>query len=329
LAKKDENARSDSMIVKPILKADIEESIVTPNEADMPLADKVIPLKEDGIGEMTDDDSTKANDDNIALLEIEINNLEPYRVHLFDTYVGDRLQELAEGIIRSGLLNPIIIRPKDNGKYEILSGHNRVNAFKLLKLDKIKAFIREGLTDKEAEQIVLDANLDQQSFSDWNYSQQIRVIRKSSRYIQENSQQGKRTDIQAEGTSVSSGHKSADKPKQQKTRDKAAKRLGISTSTFERYRSIANLNEDRGDTLGRMIDNKSISFMGAYRLSQLKPEITDVVINYINSNPDPGVKSKNIQQLYIQSKASEANLTDTSIIEILTTDYTNTESAKS
>ena len=113
----------------------------------------------------------------LNITAIAIDRLVPCANHPFQTYKGERLEKLATSISISGLINPIAVRPYTNGSYEILSGHNRVEAVKLLGQNKINAIIMEGVSDKEAERIVIESNINQQSFADWNYSQQIRVIK--------------------------------------------------------------------------------------------------------------------------------------------------------
>ena len=64
----------------------------------------------------------------------------------------------------------------------------------------IKADIRYGLSDDKALELFYDGNLNQQSFSDWNYSQKIEAIKYSEKMILENSRQGKRTDLEKKAT---------------------------------------------------------------------------------------------------------------------------------
>jgi ParB family chromosome partitioning protein len=79
-------------------------------------------------------------DDNLAnsnIKEAEISRLKPFENHPFRLYEGERLDDMVESVKEHGILMPLIVRPviidlddKDVGKYdyEILSGHNRINA---------------------------------------------------------------------------------------------------------------------------------------------------------------------------------------------------------
>jgi len=65
-----------------------------------------------------------------------------------------------------GLINPIIVRPAADNKYEIICGHNRAKAMKALGRDVIRADIRSCLSDDEATRLYYDSNLNQQSYCD-------------------------------------------------------------------------------------------------------------------------------------------------------------------
>lgn len=115
------------------------------------------------------------NDPQDEMDELRLDNLEPFPLSL-QTYEGERLTQLMNDIEANGLNTPIIVRPKDNGKYEIICGHNRVKAMRALRHDTITAIVKIGLTDEKAEDIFFGNNLNQQSFNDWNYAQKIRAI---------------------------------------------------------------------------------------------------------------------------------------------------------
>ena len=102
--------------------------------------------------------------------EIHLDDLIPFQHQSSQAYEGDRLNQLVSSIERVGLMSPIIVRPVDNEKYEIICGHNRVNAMKKLGRDTIRAEVWEGLSNDETMELFYDSNLNQQSFSDWSYS---------------------------------------------------------------------------------------------------------------------------------------------------------------
>lgn len=116
--------------------------------------------------EITPDSKAKT-----GMTEIEISKLVPFLNHPFKLYEGERLNDMVVSIKELGVILPVVIRPKGEAAYEILSGHNRVNAAKIAGLEKIPVVIKEGLTEEEANLIVTETNLLQRSFSDLSHSE--------------------------------------------------------------------------------------------------------------------------------------------------------------
>ena len=265
---------------------------------------------------------TSAKAEKTKVIPILIDKLVHYKNHPFRLYEGERLEKLADSINETGLHDPIIVRPKGDG-FEILSGHNRFEAVKILSWKVIDAIVKD-VPDEVAERIVIESNLNQQSFSDWNYSQKIKVIKIYNKYIQENSQQGKRTDLAESDTSVHAEQKLKGKSNRPTTRDKMSKQLGLSSAVLERYRSIAKLEGDTLDTLCAMLDEKKLGFMAAHRISQLKPGEQATVLSILKDKPDVTIKGANGKALYDKSKSSaEGELSREVIEEILLSDVTS------
>ncbi len=75
--------------------------------------------------------------------EVDISQLVPFSNHPFKLYEGQRLNDMVESIKEYGVITPLIVRPKENGKYEILSGHNRANSAKIAGLTKAPVVIKK------------------------------------------------------------------------------------------------------------------------------------------------------------------------------------------
>lgn len=102
---------------------------------------------------------TKKVENTNNIINIELSKLVAFRKRQpFSMYDETKEQEVLESIKENGVLVPIIIRKIDNEKYEIISGHNRVNCSKRLGLSTIPAQIVECDNDK-ATLIMLDTNL--------------------------------------------------------------------------------------------------------------------------------------------------------------------------
>lgn len=80
----------------------------------------------------------------------------------FHEYSPEDLESLADSIQQDGILNPPVVwrNPKLPGKYQIISGHNRISAAKLLGMDRINCAIKE-VSYTEAERLLLESNLRQ------------------------------------------------------------------------------------------------------------------------------------------------------------------------
>jgi ParB family chromosome partitioning protein len=111
-----------------------------------------------------------------AVKLIPIDDLLSYSKHFFKIYDGERLDDMIESVRKNGILTPIIVRPAADGKYEILSGHNRTNAAKAAELTAVPAIVKENLSDIEAEVYVIETNLLQRGFSDLSVSEQAAAV---------------------------------------------------------------------------------------------------------------------------------------------------------
>ena len=74
-------------------------------------------------------------------------------------YDKDKKEEMMESIRINGIMQPLIVRPIDNGKYQILAGHNRRYCGREIGMKKFECIIKENLTDDEARIYLVDTNL--------------------------------------------------------------------------------------------------------------------------------------------------------------------------
>lgn len=90
--------------------------------------------------------------------EIALDQIDDFPDHPFQVRLDEDMEQLVESIKERGLITPVIIRPKEDGRYEIVSGHRRKKACEIAGLGTIKAEIREMSRD-EAIIMMVDANL--------------------------------------------------------------------------------------------------------------------------------------------------------------------------
>ena len=184
---------------------------------------------------------------------LDIAQLHPFADHPFHPYTDERLRDLTDSIREHGVLMPVLVRPMASGGYEIISGHNRVEAAKLAGLDKVPVTIRE-MDDDLATIAMVDSNLRQRdillpSEKAWAYRMKMEAMRRQSGRPRNNCAQvgpnfGKRT------------------------RDLIAEEMGESKNQISRYIRLTELIPP----LLAMIDQGHLPFNPAVELSYLSPQ---------------------------------------------------------
>lgn len=111
-----------------------------------------------------------------GLRMLSIKKIRPFHDHPFHLYEGERLEDMVASVREHGILNPVIVQEIDGG-YEMLSGHNRMNAAKLVGLKDIPAIVKTDLSEEEAYVYVIETNLMQRSFSDLLISEKAAVLK--------------------------------------------------------------------------------------------------------------------------------------------------------
>ena len=214
--------------------------------------------------------------------EVLISKLVPFRNHPFKLYDGERLNDMVESIKEHGVITPLIVRPLNDGKYEILSGHNRANSAKLAGLETVPVVIKEGLTDEEAMLIVTETNVIQRSFSELSHSEKARVLAERHKAIK---QQGIRTDlikeieILSKADDLQENSTSYQFDKKLNSNKTLGEKYNLSSATISRYLRIDTLI----DELKERLDNGEIPFMAAFDLSFLSHDEQEIVENILES----------------------------------------------
>jgi len=92
------------------------------------------------------------------LVKINLDEIDSFEGHPFSVNKDDSLKELVHSIKENGLLNPMIVRKKDNGRYEMISGHRRKTALEILGVSESEVIVKE-LNDDEATIFMVDSNM--------------------------------------------------------------------------------------------------------------------------------------------------------------------------
>lgn len=191
-----------------------------------------------------------------TIKEISLELLSPFKNHPFHLYEGKQLDDLANSIKQNGVMQPIHIRPRDEGTYEILAGHNRVEASKKADLKKIPSIIHKDMSDEDAAIFVVESNFNQRSCKDMQPSEFANSLNMLNEAMKKKS--GYRSDKEdvVEGSQTNN---------RTRTMHLIGDKYGLSQSSIARYIRLAYLIKE----LQERIDNKQISKSVAVQLSYL------------------------------------------------------------
>ena len=92
------------------------------------------------------------------IIKIKISEIDDFKDHPYKVELGDELNDLVESIKLNGLLVPIVVRRKEDNRYELLSGHRRKKVYEILGLEEIDAIVK-NLNDDEAIIFMVDSNM--------------------------------------------------------------------------------------------------------------------------------------------------------------------------
>ena len=196
-------------------------------------------------------DEERQADTQERVQSLPLDKLEPFPNHPFKVIDDDKMLETVESIKERGVLVPILVRPKNDGNFEIVSGHRRHHASQLAGLTEIPAIVRE-MDDDTAILLMVDSNLQREellpSEKAFAYKMKLDAIKR----------QGKRTDLT-----------SAQIVPKLQARDIVAHDAGVNRMEVTRYVRLTYLVPDLLDR----VDNKTMAFNAAVEVSYLtEPE---------------------------------------------------------
>jgi ParB family chromosome partitioning protein len=248
-----------------------------------------------------------------AVNSVLIANLVPFAGHPFRLYEGERLDDMVASVKANGVLVPIIARKKGE-LFEILAGHNRVNAAKLAGLSEIPVIILENITDDEAMVYVVETNLIQRSFAELSHSEKAAVI---ALHHSKMFSQGKRNDILEHLKMLEISHEYRENgtiaqiDQRLYSREILSKEYNLSSKTIARYLRIQKLIP----ALKSQLDNGNIAFIPAVTISFLKENEQELLADCMEQN-NLSVDMKKADILRQFSEKSKLNAD--SIYQILT-----------
>ena len=230
-------------------------------------------------------------------LELDIDTLHPFPNQPFHPYKEDEMDKMVESVKENGVISPIVVRPKEDGTYEIISGHNRVEACRRAGITQIPSFIRE-VDDDTAVILMVDSNLRQRDgLSDMEkaraYELKLEAIKR----------QGARNDLTSGQVVL--------KLKNEQARDLIGTETGESGRQVHRYIRLNRLIKSLQDA----VEDKRIAFNPAVEISYLDPA-DQAVVHEIMEREETAPSLSQAQKL--KKMAQEKTINDQRIVDVLT-----------
>ncbi len=236
------------------------------------------------------------------VIPIPLSEIDDFPNHPYKVVDNEKMQELSESIKEYGVSQPVIVRKKENGRYEMISGHRRKRASELAGKEDILAIIKD-LTDEEATILMVDSNENQReevlpSEKAFAYKMKLEAIKR----------QGERKDL----TSAPVVQKSDNMT----SRERIAEESGESREQIRRYIRLTELIPEILD----MVDEKKIAFRPAVEISYLSEDNQYVLLDVMQfSDITPSLA----QAIHMKKLEQEGKLDADKIEELMSQEKPN------
>ena len=239
-----------------------------------------------------------AQEDKITLLPLS--ELHDFPNHPFKVRDDEAIQETAESIRQYGVLVPAIVRPREDGGYEIVAGHRRKHGSELAGLQNLPCIVRE-MDDDTATILMVDSNIQRENILPSEraqaYKMKLEAIRRKA---------GRPAKTEEKADENNSPQVAANF----RADDTVAKDAGISGDTVRRYIRLTELSPE----LQQMVDEKKIGMTPAVEISYLKPEEQQMLLTAIDSEQ----ATPSLSQAQRMKKLSrEGKLNDDTMLDIM------------
>jgi len=230
------------------------------------------------------------------IYDILLSEIDEFPDHPYQVRMDEDMTQLVESVKDRGIITPVILRKKEDGRYEMVSGHRRMKACELAGLETIKADVRD-LTRDEAIVLMVESNLQRSTILPSEKAKAYKMRLEAMKR-----QQGERSDL----TSAPLGQKSDGRS----TREIMAESSPDSHSQIQRYIRLTELIPG----LVNMVDEGRIAMRPAVELSYLsEQEQEDLLesISYQDATPSLA------QAIKMRQFSKEGKLTEEVIESIM------------
>lgn len=226
------------------------------------MAKKQIDLGLTGLDELFMDDKERAESKLPKIHEIPLSEIDEFPNHPFHIRLDEDMDQLVESIKERGIITPVTLRQKPDGRYEIVSGHRRTKACELAGLTTVKAEIKE-LSRDEAIILMVESNLQRTTIlpseKAFSYKMRLEAVKR----------QGQRTDLTLSPVGT----------KLERSSDELTAETGDSRNQIHRYIRLTHLIPPLLD----LVDAGKIAFRPAVELSYLTEEEQNGLLDSISS----------------------------------------------
>ena len=242
-----------------------------------------------------------AQEDRITLLPLS--ELHDFPNHPFKVRDDEAMQETAESIRQYGVLVPAIVRPREDGGYEIIAGHRRRHGSELAGLSAMPCIVRQ-MDDDTATILMVDSNIQRENILPSEraqaYKMKLEAIRRKA------GRPAKEAENLPEENCDQVGHNFDRKRSVEIVADEA----GESKSQVQRYIRLTELSPE----LQQMVDEKKIGMTPAVEISYLKPEEQQMLLTAIDSEQ----ATPSLSQAQRMKKLSrDGKLNDDTMLDIM------------
>ena len=248
-------------------------------------------------------EESRAEESCEKVVRIPLAELHPFPNHPFHVRDDEAMQNTVDSIKEYGVLTPGIVRPREDGGYEIVAGHRRKHGSELAGLSDMPCIVRE-MDDDTATILMVDSNIQREDILPSEraqaYKMKLDAIRRKA------GRPAKNAEISTAGNCDQVGHNYDGKRSVQIVADEA----GESKTQVQRYIRLTELQPE----LQQMVDDKKIAMTPAVELSYLKPEEQQMLLTAIDSEQ----ATPSLSQAQRMKKLSQAGkLNDDTMLDIM------------
>ena len=245
-------------------------------------------------------EESRAEESCEKVVRIPLSELHPFPNHPFHVRDDEAMQNTVDSIKEYGVLTPGIVRPREDGGYEIVAGHRRKHGSELAGLSDMPCIVRE-MDDDTATILMVDSNIQREDILPSERAQAYKmkldaIRRKAGRPAKTAEIDSKNNSRQVVGNLESAAI--------------VGQEAGDSGRQVQRYIRLTELQPE----LQQMVDEKKIAMTPAVELSYLKPEEQQMLLTAIDSEQ----ATPSLSQAQRMKKLSQAGkLNDDTMLDIM------------